>query len=252
MSLLIFLEGDYTIKKHQIYNSFFFVFVMFLKRVHARKIKDSRGDPTIEVIIEKVKASAPSGKSTGKYETPSYHKSLDWNIKFLNLQIFNLEIKSFNDLKKLEFFIKKKAKLRDAKQFGANALFALECAILKALAKEQKKQLWQIINAEARKIPIPLGNVIEGGLHAHNKDHPTFQEFLVIPNEKSFEKNYILMKKIHSELHKLLNENKKTDEGAWESRLHNSEIFTILSSFKGVRLGTDAAASSFYKNENYQ
>ncbi|MBS3098920.1 hypothetical protein J4462_01775 [Candidatus Pacearchaeota archaeon] len=225
---------------------------MLLKAVKARKIKDSRGDPTIEVIIEKVKASAPSGKSTGKYETHPYHKSLDWNIKFLNSQVFNLEVNSFDDLKKLELFIKKKAKLRDAKQFGANALFALECAILKALAKEQKKQLWQIINAEARKIPIPLGNVIEGGLHAHNKDHPTFQEFLVIPNEKSFEKNYILMKKIHSELHKLLNENKKTDEGAWESRLHNSEIFTILSSFKGVRLGTDAAASSFYKNGNYQ
>ncbi len=156
---------------------------MFLKEVHAKKILDSRGEPTIEVEINECKASSPSGKSKGKFETPSFHNSMQWNLDFINKTTFDIKINSFADLKKLENFIKKKTKLKDAKQFGANALYALESAVLKALAKEQKKQLWQIINPNAKKFPFPVGNVIEGGLHAHKKNHPVFQEFLIIANE---------------------------------------------------------------------
>ena len=112
---------------------------MLVKGVGARKIKDSRGDYTIEVLVNGQKASSPSGKSTGKYETPSYRKSIDWNIKFLNSIKPNFEINSFEGLEVVEYIIKKEAKLRDVKQFGANALVALEIAILKALAKEQKQ-----------------------------------------------------------------------------------------------------------------
>ena len=57
---------------------------MQIKEVVANKIKDSRGEDTIEISVNGSKASSPSGKSTGKHETPSYHKSLDWNINFLN------------------------------------------------------------------------------------------------------------------------------------------------------------------------
>src|SRR3989344_5091338 len=102
---------------------------MFLKIVKARKILDSRKEPTIEVSINGIKASSPSGKSTGKYETPAYHNFLEWNIKFLNSIAFNLKINSFQDLKKVEYLIRKKAGLKDAKQFGANALIALEVVI---------------------------------------------------------------------------------------------------------------------------
>ena len=89
---------------------------MYLKKVKARKIPDSRGESTIEVSVNGKKASAPAGKSTGKYETPSYHKSLEWNIKFLNNLEFNLEINSFNDLEKVEALIKKKANLKNAER----------------------------------------------------------------------------------------------------------------------------------------
>jgi enolase len=224
---------------------------MQLKEVKARKIKDSRGEYTIEVQIGKAKASSPSGKSTGKYETPCFRKSLDWNIKFLNSCVFNLEINKFDDLKKLETLIKKKAKLKDVKQFGANALFALESCILKALALEQKKELWQVINPKAKRFPLPVGNAIGGGLHSHNKDAPTFQEFLIIPQSNSPKKNFNLMKKIHASLKSKLKSSKKNDEGAWQTSLNNEQILEVLSKYKNIRLGVDVAASSFYKDKEY-
>src|SRR3989344_8375314 len=136
-----------------IYNSVLLLIFMLIREVKARKILDSRNKETIEISVNGCRASSPSGKSKGKYETPSFHKSLEWNIKFLNTSTFNLEIHEFQDLKKVESFIKKKAKLKDAKQFGANALFALESAILKALAKEEGIELFQLLNFKPKKFP---------------------------------------------------------------------------------------------------
>lgn len=224
---------------------------MYLKKVVARSVKDSRGEPTIEVQIGAIKASSPSGKSTGKYETPSFHKSLDWNIKFLNQLEFNLEISTFSDLKKIESIIKKTAGLKDVKNFGANALFALECAVLKSLAHSQLKQLWQVLNTKAKKFPLPVGNAVGGGLHSHNKNSPAFQEFLIIPQSNSPQKNFNTMKKIHSQLKSLVRASSKNDEGAWQTSLNEEEILEILSKFKDIRLGVDVAATSFHCQGDY-
>src|SRR3989344_3278636 len=225
---------------------------MLIKEIKARKIKDSRKEQTIEVSVNNIKSSSPSGKSTGKYETPSYHKSIDWNINALNNLKIDLELNNFNDLSKLESLIKKKFKLKDAKQFGANALFALESAILKALAKSQNKQLWQVINPTAKKLPLPVGNAIGGGLHSHNKDAPEFQEFLLIPRQSSIKQNVNALNIIYKKLKTKIKANSKNDEGAWQTSLSNEEIFFILSKFKDIRIGVDVAASSFYKTSYYQ
>lgn len=224
---------------------------MIIKDVRAIKIKDSRGEETIEVSVKGCKASSPSGKSTGKYETKPWHENIDWNVKFLNASYFNIEIKEFADLKKIEIFIKRKLKLKNVKEFGANALFSLESAILKALAKSERKKLWEIINSRARKLPIPVGNVVGGGLHSHNKSHQEFQEFLLIPKGKSFRENYKIMKEVYGKIGKILKAKGKDDEGAWETNLGNEKIFEILSRFKEANIGVDVASSSFYKNGNY-
>ncbi len=224
---------------------------MEIKEIRARIIKDSRNEPTIEVIINSQKASSPSGKSTGKYETSSFHKSLDWNIKAINSLKIPFQINNFNDLKLIENNIKRKFKLSNAKQFGANALFALESAILKALAKSQNKQLWQLINPKAKKIPIPVGNAIGGGLHSHNKDAPEFQEFLIIPKNNNIKENIKIIKSIYKKLKSILKSNSINDEGAWQTSLSNEEILSILSKFKNIRIGIDIAASTFYKNNSY-
>ena len=226
---------------------------MQIKEITAKKILDSRNEPTIEVSINNQKASSPSGKSKGKAETPSYRKSLNQSINEINnLNLSNIVINRFEDLSLIEKAIKKQFKLKDAKQFGANALVSLEIAILKALAKEKKIQLWQIINSNSKSLPIPVGNAVGGGVHSHNLKHPTFQEFLLIPKQKSIKSNVQLMNKIYNQLKTKLKAVSKNDEGAWQTSLHDGQILQILSQFqKEIKIGIDIAASSFYKDKLY-
>lgn len=225
---------------------------MLIKKISAKKIKDSRGEFTIEVSVNGQKASSPSGKSTGKYETPCWHDSLDWNINAINNLSLNFEIKSFQDLRKVEEQVKLQYHLKDAKFFGANALFALESAILKAIAKDSKKELWQVINPKAKLLPRPLGNAIGGGLHSHSENHPTFQEFLIVPKGKSVNENVKIIKEVHKKLKSILKANKVNDEGAWETSTTEEETLEILSTFKDkIEIGVDVASSSFYNNLFY-
>jgi len=227
---------------------------MIIKEVSAKKIKDSNGKDTIEVSVNKCKASSPSGKSTGKYETPSWRKDIDWNISAINnlMELIGLEIVCFNDLEKVEGLIVRKFKLKSAKQFGANALFALESAVLKALAKSEKKELWQIINPSARKMPFPVGNCVGGGLHARAKNAPVFQEFLLIPGSESILENVRIMNEAYSRIQFLVNASSKDDEGAWETTLTNDQILDALTNFSQLRIGLDVAASTFFKKNTYK
>ncbi len=226
---------------------------MLIRELKAEKIPDSRGEPTIKITVNSCSASSPSGKSTGKYETKPYHTSLDFSIEEVNSLKFDFEINKFEDLKKVENYICKKYHFRNARQFGANVLFALESAILKALAGEKEKQLWQIINPKASKFPVPVGNAIGGGLHSSKfKVHPLFQEFLIIPNEKTFRENALLMRKIYDEIGKFIKGEEKNDEGAWQAPMRNKEVLEIISKFrKKVSIGLDVAASSFFRKELY-
>lgn len=228
---------------------------MIIKDISAKKIKDSRGENTIEVTINDCCASSPSGKSTGKYETPCWNKSLEWNVKAINSlkELKKLEISSFEDLKKVERLIKKRFRLKNVKEFGANALFALESAILKALAKENKKQLWQIINPSANVMPFPVGNAIGGGLHSHNKDHPVFQEFLIIPKEKSIKSNVNIMNEVYSKLRVITGAKSINDEGALQVSLADEQVLHILNHFKDkIRIGIDCASSSIFNGTFYK
>ena len=224
---------------------------MLIKNLFAKKIKDSRNEYVIEVSANGQKASSPSGKSTGKYETPSYHISLEWNIKAINSLKIPSEINYFQDLKKIESYTKHKFNLKNAKQFGANALFALESAVLKALAKSQNKELWQIINPNTKKMPVPIGNAIGGGLHSHNKEHPEFQEFLLIPKGNNIKENVKIMQLVYKKLKSTIKTNSKNDEGAWQTNLSNEEVLESLSKFNKIKIGIDIASSSIYKNSEY-
>jgi enolase len=228
---------------------------MIIKEVKARAILDSRKQKTIEVSVNGCVASSPSGKSTGKYETPCYFKSLENNIKLINNSklLIGLEINSFSDLKKIEALIKKKFRFNDAKKFGANALYAWESAILKALAKSEGKELWQIINPDAKVMPIPVGNAIGGGLHSHNEGHPIFQEFLLIPKEVSIQKNVAIMNDIYNRL-KVITESKSVDdEGALQVGLHDEQVLHIMAHYKDkVNIGIDCASSTIFEGGFYR
>lgn len=225
---------------------------MIIKSLSARAILDSRGEKTIEVSVNRQKASSPSGKSTGDYETPCYRKNLSRSIADINhLPLKGLEINSFKDLKKVESLIKSGYKLKKAQDFGANALFALESAILKALAKSQRKQLWQVINPSAKNFPLPLGNTIGGGLHSHVKRKPEFQEFLIIPSSQSPKKNFKTLVFVHKTLAHIIKSKKINDEGASETDQKIEDLLSLFKDTLTINYGLDVAASSFYKNGVY-
>jgi enolase len=226
---------------------------MQFEKVGARAITDSRGQQTIEVTVNGCVASSPSGKSTGTYESKTYYKDLKTCIGFLHGWHEKVSITRFSDLKKIEHIIKDKFSVDDARMFGGNALFAFESAIIKALAQSQKKQVWQVINSRARKFPRPLGNTIGGGLHsAQFKKHPVFQEFLLIPKEKTFSANVEIMNDIYTQLGRILRVREVNDEGAWHVPLHDESVLESLNAFaSAVDFGIDVASSSFYKEQLY-
>jgi enolase len=145
------------------------------------------------------------------------------------------------------------------RNIGANTLFAFESAILKALAKEQKKKVWQLINPKLSKtarLPRLVGNIVGGGKHSETERKPDFQEFLLIPDKKTIKENYELNKKTKKEIEKVLKESdkkfkgKKNDENAWMTSLTDKEVLDILKNTR-IALGLDIAASSFYKRKKY-
>jgi len=132
--------------------------MVVIKSVDAKSIFDSRREKTVHVSVKTdvgvFGASSPNGKSKGKNEARSYIKSLDEDIKMLKKfsDYFSKEnINKFDDLRRVEDVVDR--------QIGANTLFALESAILKAVAKEQKKEIWQLINPNARKFALVGENI---------------------------------------------------------------------------------------------
>jgi len=229
--------------------------MVVIKSVSAKSILDSRKEKTIHVTIRtdigSFSASAPNGKSRGKYEAKPYKKSLEEDIRFLkdSKDYFSEEIlEKFEDLRRIEDIVDR--------HVGANTLFALESAVLKAIAKEQKKQVWQLINSESKKLPRLVGNCIGGGKHSEGKSKPDFQEFLLIPNSKSVKKAFEINKKAKEDVKFLLKEidknfkGKENDENAWETSLNEKEILEILKKTK-IPLGLDVAASGFCKRKKY-
>ena len=243
---------------------------MFIKEVIPSIIKDSRGEKTIQINLKTLLgsfiSSAPSGKSKGKHEVPAYNeKGINWSLRMLKifsnrLKGKNIPTKNFSSLKDFEAFIKRFE--QKFGRFGANCVYALESAFLKAAAKENGKELWQFVAGDKKKvkIPRPVGNCIGGGYHSDGKKKPDFQEFLVIPRERKFSKAVTRMIHVYNKAGKLIKRDerrflsKKNDESAWRTKLTNEETLEILfelgREFK-VNIGIDAASSSFYKGGYY-
>jgi len=230
---------------------------MKIKEVKAREIYDSRKDKTIQIIVKTKQgafvSSAPSGKSKGKFEANPYMVDLKRDINFINSllkkNLYKLNIEEFNDLMEVEGLFS---------GIGANSLFALESSILKALAKEQKKELWEFLSrGNPKKIPMPVGNTIGGGLHTQLDKKPDFQEFLFIPKLKRFSDAVYMNKKAYELAGKMLRTKKRNDEGAWMAELENEEALEVMKKVQGdigkeLNIGLDVAASTFFKDGFYK
>ncbi len=235
---------------------------MKVKKLVAKKIKDTRGEATIEIKLVtndgEFVSSAPNGKSRGEFEADVWKKSLVGDIKAVNNYfIEDISINNFDDLILIENAFNDRV--------GANTMIALEYCFLKALAKQEDKQVWELINPRASKIPMPVGNIIGGGLHSKNSKS-NFQEFHIIPIANSFELANKILKRAHENVNEILSnldsnfKKKLNDENAWISGLNEEKIIEVMDNVKEnmieefgckIHIGIDAAASSFYKNGNY-
>lgn len=232
---------------------------MLIKEVNAKTILDSRGEKTIQVSIKtdvgNFSASAPQGKSTGKYEAKPYKKSLDEDIKTIKKcsEYFSEEnFEKFEDLKRAEDILEG--------HVGANTLFAFESATLKAIAHEMKKEIWELINPSAKSLPKLAGNCIGGGKHSRlvNGKRPDFQEFLLIPIEESVKKSLEINQKAKKQIENSLKESdknfksQKNDEDAWMVDLNEKEVLEVLrKTNSNIKIGLDVAASGFFKRKKY-
>jgi len=223
--------------------------MVVIKGVSAKEIFDSRKEKTISVSIKtnvgNFSASSPNGKSKGKHEAKPYKKNLEGDIKTIKKfsDYFSEErIENFHDLRRIEDIVND--------FIGANTLFAFQSAVLKAIAKKHKKEIWQIINPNVRKFPRLVGNCIGGGKHSLTKKKPDFQEFLLIPKTKSTKESFKINEKAKKDMQNILKENdenfenQKNDEDAWQTGLNEKEVLEILKEIK-VPIGIDVAASSF-------
>jgi enolase len=222
---------------------------MKIDEVSASAISDSRGEKTILVTIQtdagEFSASSPSGKSTGKFEAKPYKKDIFGDIEKIKQMsnYFSDKIEEFDDLKKIEDVTEK--------QLGANTIFAFESAVLKALAEENDKEVWELINEKPARFPRLVGNCVGGGKHSSLERKPDFQEFELIPVAKSVEESQRLNEKAKREVGEILaRENKgfneeRNDEDAWAVSLNEKEVLEILKKER-IPLGIDVAASGFY------
>lgn len=170
-----------------------------IARIHARQILDSRGNPTVEVDVVTDngflgRAAVPSGASTGKHEAVELRdgdksiyvgkgvlKAVDNVNKLIAERLIGVSVTEQQLIDKIMIDLDgtpNKAKL------GANATLAVSMAVAKAAAQIKNLNLYRYLGGEeAVTLPVPLMNILNGGVHADNKID--FQEFMIVPTGAS-------------------------------------------------------------------
>jgi enolase len=165
-----------------------------IERVHARQILDSRGNPTVEVDLvlrsgAAGRAAVPSGASTGEFEAVELRDGGEaWGGKGVANAVRNVNgelAAAVRGIDAADQAAVDRAMLDldgtpNKGRLGANAILGVSLAAAKAAAAEAGLPLWRYLGGEAAHVlPVPMMNVLNGGVHADNKID--FQEFMVVP-----------------------------------------------------------------------
>ncbi|CAM4292357.1 phosphopyruvate hydratase [Paenibacillus alkaliterrae] len=248
--------------------------------VYAREVLDSRGNPTVEVEVSlesggKGRAIVPSGASTGAYEAVELRdgdksrylgKGVLKAVENVNTEIAP-EIIGLDALDQVAIDRKmieldgtpNKAKL------GANAILAVSMAVARAAADALDVPLYTYLGGfNAKTLPVPMMNIINGGEHADN--NIDVQEFMVLPvGAESFKEALRIGAEIFHNLKAVLHDKGLNtavgDEGGFAPNLGSNEeaITTIISAIEragykpgvDVFLGMDVASTEFFKDGKY-
>jgi enolase len=254
----------------------------YIKKIHAREILDSRGNPTVEVDVilnsnNYGRASIPSGASVGSREAKELrdrdkHRYLGLGvlkaIKKINTIIQPMLIgQNVFSQETIDRIMIECDGTSDKSNLGANSILAVSLATAHAAANELRQPLFEYLHkdrTDAYKMPIPFMNIINGGKHADNK--LDIQEFMIVPiGMPNFSKALQCGSEIFHLLKEILiNENLSYnvgDEGGFAPNIssHEYAIELILKAIeksayvagKDVFLALDCASSEFYKNNCY-
>ena len=212
-----------------------------IKKIIARQIFDSRGNPTVEVdVITKNeivgRAAVPSGASTGQHEAVELRDAgEDYCGKGVLIAVSNVNDiiakelvgKSVFDQRIIDNTMIDLDGTENKSVLGANAILGVSLAVAKAAAKEKNMSLYPYLGGDTANIlPVPMMNIINGGSHS---DAPiAFQEFMIIPVlAKSFSHAMQMGTEIFHSLKKVLTSRNLTtsvgDEGGFAPKLDGTE-----------------------------
>jgi enolase len=249
-----------------------------ISRIHAREVLDSRGNPTVEVDVRLEggalgRAAVPSGASTGEHEAWELRDS-DKNRfggKGVRKAVANVNDKiapilkgwDARDQAKIDKKLIELDSTPNKKNLGANALLGVSLSVAHAAAAAENLPLFRYLGGdEARVLPVPMMNILNGGAHS---DAPIdFQEFMIVPSgAPSFSEALRYGAEVFHALKSVLKERHLStaigDEGGFAPQLDSAEdaIESIATAVNkaGYKLGEqifialDPAASEFYDSK---
>ncbi len=247
--------------------------------IFAREILDSRGNPTVEVdvILEEGimgRAAVPSGASTGAYEAVELRdggdrylgKGVEDAVENIN-EVISPELVGYDarDQIELDNLMRELDGTDNKAKLGANAILGVSMAIAKAAAAASETFLFNYIGGmNARTLPVPMMNILNGGEHADN--NVDLQEFMIMPvGALSFQEALQVGSEVYHYLKKVLQEKGLGtgvgDEGGFAPDLASNEeaLEVIVEAIKAagyvpgedVLLAIDAAATEFYQDGKY-
>ena len=250
---------------------------MLIRDIFAREILDSRGNPTIEAEVlagENIvgRAAVPSGASTGKYEAVELRdqeeryggKGVERAVENVNSCLAKAVIgMNVFDQKEIDRALCKADGTENKSNLGANAILGVSMAAARAAAKGLNIPLYRYLGGvQAKKMPVPMMNILNGGVHA---DNPLdIQEFMIVPvRETSFRERLRICAEIYHMLRAVLKgkglQTGVGDEGGFAPELADTKeaLRTIRDAAEraGYRMGRDimialdVAASELYIEE---
>ncbi|MBP6919902.1 MAG: phosphopyruvate hydratase [Candidatus Omnitrophica bacterium] len=249
-----------------------------IAKVTGRQILDSRGNPTVEVDIlldsgVLGRAAVPSGASTGENEalelrdgdkTRYMGKAVTKAVNNVNTVIAS-RVKGLDpDFKKIDKLLIDMDGTENKGKLGANAILGVSMAVAKAAAIEKKLPLYAYLaTGKANLLPVPLMNILNGGMHADN--NLDIQEFMIMPiGAPNFSEALRMATEVFHNLKSLLKAQKLAtsvgDEGGFAPNLTSNEqaLAFIIEAIqkagykpgKDVSIALDCAATSFCQDGN--
>ncbi|HUC97450.1 MAG TPA: phosphopyruvate hydratase [Candidatus Polarisedimenticolaceae bacterium] len=252
---------------------------MKIQRVHAREVLDSRGQPTVEVEVtlsngSTGRATVPSGASTGVHEAVELRdggkrflgKGVAKAVLHVNQKIApRLRGKEAKEQRVIDEIMLNLDGSANKGKLGANAILGVSLAVAHAESQAQGSSLFRYLGgSQAKTLPVPLLNVLNGGAHADN--NVDLQEFMIVPfGMRSFKEALRGAVEIFQTLKKVLHDRSYStsvgDEGGFAPRVKsNDEAIELLleaianAGYKvgsQVALALDVASSEFFNDGKY-